>query len=93
MFWRLASGSWGRILFLAVVLACLLYGVSMNPQTSLDEMTRWCFIAGGAVLFVGALYFVVFPPNDNFYLDSEGFKLSANKIPWTDVLSISKKED
>jgi hypothetical protein len=83
----------GTCIFLAAFLACLLYGLFMNPQTSLDEMTRWCFIIGGAVLTIGTICFMMFPPSAlGAHLDAEGFNLTGEKIPWEDVLRINKHE-
>ena len=83
----------GTYVFLAAFLACLLYGLFMRPKTSLDEMTRWCFIIGGTIMTIGTLYFIFLPPTGlHSHLDSDGFNLTGEKIPWEDVLSIKKHE-
>ena len=91
---EIGIGKFGKVVFIIAPLACLLWGVFMNPQTSLDQATRWCFIIGGAILSILALYVIKFPPSSVYtYLDSEGFNLgTGEKIPWEDVLSIQKHE-
>ena len=83
----------GTAAMLIAPLACLLWGVFSTPQTSLDEITRWCFIGGGAILTLGALYIIIFPPAVlHSHMDSEGFRFKGEKVPWQDVLSITKHE-